>query len=55
MQKVITINLNGNAYQIDEAGYAGLVEVEIFSAKNWWRRQMGETLSVCAERFATAT
>ena len=25
MQKVITINLNGNAYQIDEAGYAALV------------------------------
>jgi phage shock protein PspC (stress-responsive transcriptional regulator) len=25
MQKVVTINLNGNAYQIDEAGYAGLV------------------------------
>ena len=25
MQKVITINLNGNAYQIDESGYAALV------------------------------
>src|SRR5471032_134117 len=25
MQKVITINLNGNAYQIDENGYAALV------------------------------
>ncbi|HEX7137366.1 MAG TPA: PspC domain-containing protein [Vicinamibacterales bacterium] len=25
MQKVITINLNGNAYQIDERGYAALV------------------------------
>ena len=25
MQKVITINLNGNAYQVDEAGYAALV------------------------------
>jgi phage shock protein PspC (stress-responsive transcriptional regulator) len=25
MQKVITINLNGNAYQIDETGYAALV------------------------------
>jgi len=25
MQKVITINLNGNAYQIDEGGYAALV------------------------------
>ena len=25
MQKVVTINLNGNAYQIDESGYAALV------------------------------
>jgi phage shock protein PspC (stress-responsive transcriptional regulator) len=25
MQKVITINLNGNAYQIDEGGYAALI------------------------------
>ena len=25
MQKVISINLNGNAYQIDEAGFAALV------------------------------
>src|SRR5262249_48718950 len=25
MQKVITINLNGNAYQLDEAGYEALV------------------------------
>ena len=25
MQKVITINLNGNAYQIDESGHAALV------------------------------
>ena len=25
MQRVITINLNGNAYQIDESGHAALV------------------------------
>ena len=25
MQKVVTINLNDNAYQIDESGYAALV------------------------------
>src|SRR4051794_30221620 len=25
MQKVVTINLNGNAYQIDESGYGALV------------------------------
>ena len=49
------INVRGIRGEAEASGYAGLVEVEIFSAKNWWRRPMAETLSVCAERFATAT
>ena len=40
---------------IEAAGYRGLVEVEIFSAKNWWIRPMDDTLRACRERFATAT
>ncbi len=40
---------------VEAAGYAGLIEVEIFSAKNWWKRPMNETLKACAGRFATAT
>ncbi len=39
---------------LEEAGYAGPVEVEIFSAENWWKRPMPETLDVCRQRFASA-
>lgn len=40
---------------IEGTGYTGAVEVEIFSAENWWKRPMAETLKVCRERFATST
>jgi sugar phosphate isomerase/epimerase len=39
---------------IEEAGYAGLVEAEIFSAENWWKRPMPEILATCRDRFASA-
>jgi sugar phosphate isomerase/epimerase len=39
---------------VEAAGYTGLVEVEIFSAANWWKRPMDETLAMCKERFATS-
>ncbi len=35
------------------SGYAGLVEVEIFSSLDWWTRPMDETLNICRERLAT--
>ena len=41
--------------QVEAAGYTGFTEVEIFSAQNWWKRPMNETLAVCRERLATAT
>lgn len=34
-----------------DAGYDGLVEVEIFSAENWWARDAEEVLGVMIERF----
>ncbi len=37
----------------DEAGYSGLIEVEIFSAGNWWKKAPAETLAVCLERCTT--
>ena len=40
---------------VEGAGYAGPVEVEIFSAANWWTRPMDETLQACRARFASAT
>jgi sugar phosphate isomerase/epimerase len=39
---------------VEAAGYSGLVETEIFSAANWWKRPIAETLAVCKERFASA-
>jgi sugar phosphate isomerase/epimerase len=38
---------------VEEAGYDGLVEVEIFSRENWWRRDPDEVLAVCAQRLQT--
>jgi len=42
-------------HDVEAAGYDGLVEVEIFSARTWWTLPMAETLGVCAERLVTAT
>lgn len=47
------IDLVGIRAMIEEAGYNGPQEVEIFSAQNWWKRPGDEVLSVCKERFAT--
>lgn len=38
---------------VEGAGYAGLCEVEIFSANNWWKRDPGEVLDVMVDRFRT--
>jgi sugar phosphate isomerase/epimerase len=38
---------------VEDAGYAGMVEVEIFS-RDWWRRDPDEVLAVIAERYRTA-
>jgi sugar phosphate isomerase/epimerase len=35
----------------DRAGYAGLCEVEIFSAETWWKRDPAEVLDVIVDRF----
>src|SRR5262249_42730973 len=39
---------------VEAAGYAGLVEAEIFSERNWWKRPLAETLDTCLARFQTA-
>ncbi|MDJ0824322.1 MAG: sugar phosphate isomerase/epimerase family protein [Rhodobacter sp.] len=38
---------------VEDAGYTGACEVEIFSARDWWRRDPGEVLDVMVERFRT--
>jgi sugar phosphate isomerase/epimerase len=40
---------------VEKARYRGFVEVEIFSAENWWKRPGDEVLSTCIERFNTAS
>jgi sugar phosphate isomerase/epimerase len=39
---------------VEKAGYQGLIEVEIFSEQNWWKRPVAEILKVCAERLVTS-
>jgi hypothetical protein len=39
---------------VEDAGFAGYSEVEIFSAGNWWRRPHGEVLDTCIARHRTA-
>jgi len=39
---------------VQDAGYAGPHEVEIFSESDWWQRPPAETLKTCIERFSTA-
>jgi sugar phosphate isomerase/epimerase len=36
---------------VEDAGYAGACEVEIFSAADWWLRDPAEVLDVMVERF----
>jgi len=35
---------------VEDAGYAGFSEVEIFSANHWWQRPGDEVLATCIER-----
>jgi sugar phosphate isomerase/epimerase len=40
---------------MQEAGYAGFHEVEIFSARNWWKRDPDEVLEVITQRHVECT
>ena len=48
------IELGAMRAKIEAAGFAGMVEAEIFSSENWWKRPAAETLAVARERFAVA-
>jgi sugar phosphate isomerase/epimerase len=39
---------------IEQAGYRGFTEVEIFSAADWWTRPGDEVLRTCLARFVAA-
>jgi sugar phosphate isomerase/epimerase len=38
---------------VEDAGYRGYCEVEIFSSENWWKRPPAEVLDVSVEQFRT--
>jgi sugar phosphate isomerase/epimerase len=38
---------------MEDAGYAGMCEVEIFSARDWWQRPPDEVVRTCIERHRT--
>jgi sugar phosphate isomerase/epimerase len=40
---------------VEKAGYTGFVEVEIFSAADWWTKPGDEVLRTCIERFNTVS
>ncbi len=44
------IDIRAIRRMVEDAGYSGTIEVEIFSA-DWWQRPVEEILSVCAERL----
>ncbi len=37
---------------VEGAGYGGLHEVEIFSERDWWKRDPDQVLRICVERHA---
>ncbi len=39
---------------VEGAGYDGLIEVEIFSTENWWKKPIAETLQVIQQRMASS-
>ena len=49
------IDVPGIRALMEAAGYDGLIEVEIMSARDWWGRDPDEVLQVVKERFAGAS
>jgi sugar phosphate isomerase/epimerase len=45
------IDIRSTRRAVEGAGYRGLVEVEIFSEMNWWRKTTAATLATCSERL----
>jgi sugar phosphate isomerase/epimerase len=45
------IDLPAMRQMVEDAGYDGLIEVEIFSAENWWKRDGDEVMKTVIDRF----
>ncbi|HML12170.1 MAG TPA: sugar phosphate isomerase/epimerase family protein, partial [Xanthobacteraceae bacterium] len=48
------IDLPAIRRMVEAAGYDGHVEVEIMSARNWWKRDPDDVVRTIIERYATA-
>jgi sugar phosphate isomerase/epimerase len=48
------IELPAIRHMVEAAGYDGHVEVEIMSARNWWKRDPDEVVRTIKERYAAA-
>ena len=46
-------DLNSIRDWVEQAGYTGQCEVEIFSAENWWKRPPEQVLDSIIDRFRT--
>ena len=46
-------DLRGIRRAVEQAGYTGACEVEVFSAGNWWNRDPEDVLDIMVERFQT--
>ncbi len=53
MPGVGVIELRRIRAMVEATGYAGHIDVEIFSAQNWWKRDPDEVLRICLERHRT--
>jgi len=47
------IDLRAIRDMVEATGYAGHIDVEIFSAENWWKREPSEVLRICLQRHQT--
>ena len=47
------IDLKAIRAMVEAAGYHDYIDVEIFSANNWWKRDPNEVLRICLERHQT--
>lgn len=49
------IDIPGIRAMVERTGFDGWVEVEIFSQRNWWKRDTDEVVETIQERFESAT
>ncbi len=47
------IDLRHIRAMVEATGYSGLIDVEIFSAQDWWKRDPDEVLRTCLKRHRT--